>query len=69
MDRHPDGKQDWFIHFQDLYAYGRVVLLQPMRWVNDWPVMGEDKDGDSCGSPVETYKKPEVGKIIPLLHL
>jgi hypothetical protein len=33
----PDGKQDWFIHFQDLYAYGRAVLLQPMRWVNDWP--------------------------------
>ena len=31
----PDGKQDWFIHFQDVYAYGRAVLLQPMRWVND----------------------------------
>lgn len=62
----PDGKQDWFIHFQDLYAYGRVVLLQPMRWVNDWPVMGEDKDGDGCGSPVETYKKPEVGKNYPI---
>ena len=28
----PDGKQDWFMHFQDLYAYGRAVLLQPMRW-------------------------------------
>jgi len=62
----PDGKQDWFIHFQDLYAYGRAVLLQPMRWVNDWPVMGEDKDGDGCGSPVETYKKPEVGKTYPV---
>lgn len=62
----PDGKQDWFIHFQDLYAYGRAVLLQPMRWVNDWPVMGEDKDGDGCGTPVETYKKPEVGKTYPI---
>ena len=62
----PDGKQDWFIHFQDLYAYGRAVLLQPMRWVNDWPVMGEDKDGDGCGTPVETYQKPEVGKTYPV---
>ena len=62
----PDGKQDWFIHFQDLYAYGRAVLLQPMRWVNDWPVMGEDKDGDGCGTPVETYQKPEVGRTYPV---
>ena len=62
----PDGKQDWFIHFQDLYAYGRAVLLQPMRWLNDWPVMGEDKDGDGCGTPVETFKKPDVGKTYPV---
>lgn len=62
----PDGKQDWFIHFQDLYAYGRAVLLQPMRWVNDWPVMGEDKDGDGCGTPVEIYQKPEVGRTYPV---
>ena len=26
----PTG-EDWFIHFQDINAYGRVVLLQPMR--------------------------------------
>jgi beta-xylosidase len=62
----PDGKQDWFMHFQDLYAYGRAVLLQPMRWVNDWPVMGDDKDGDGCGTPVTTYQKPNVGKTYPV---
>lgn len=62
----PDGKQDWFFHFQDLYAFGRAVLLQPMKWVNDWPVMGEDKDGDGCGTPVPTYKKPDVGKTYPI---
>jgi len=28
---------DWFLHFQDRGAYGRVVHLQPLRWVNDWP--------------------------------
>lgn len=27
--------EDWFIHFQDRYAYGRIVHLQPMRWEND----------------------------------
>jgi len=62
----PDGKQDWFIHFQDLYAYGRAVLLQPMKWMNDWPVMGEDKDGNGCGTPVSTWEKPDVGKSYPI---
>jgi Glycosyl hydrolases family 43/Pectinesterase/Beta xylosidase C-terminal Concanavalin A-like domain len=28
---------DWFVHFQDLGAYGRVVHRQPLRWVNEWP--------------------------------
>jgi rhamnogalacturonyl hydrolase YesR/beta-xylosidase/lysophospholipase L1-like esterase len=30
----------WFLHFQDRGAYGRVVHLQPMTWVNDWPEIG-----------------------------
>ena len=58
----PDGKEDWFFHFQDKEAYGRVVYLQPMKWVDGWPVIGVDKDGDGCGSPVYSYKKPNVGK-------
>lgn len=62
----PDGKEDWFFHFQDLYGYGRVVHLQPMRWINDWPVMGEDKDGDGCGTPVLSWKKPNVGATYPI---
>jgi beta-xylosidase len=58
--------EDWFLHFQDKEAYGRVVHLQPMRWINDWPVMGIDKDGDGTGEPVLTYKKPNVGKTYPI---
>lgn len=58
----PDGKEDWFFHFQDKEAYGRVVHLQPMKWVDGWPVIGVDKNGDGCGSPVYSYKKPNVGK-------
>ncbi len=54
--------EDWFLHFQDKEAYGRVVHLQPMKWMKDWPVIGIDKDGDGKGEPVLVYKKPIVGK-------
>jgi len=54
--------EDWFLHFQDKNAYGRVVHLQPMKWINDWPVIGIDKDGDGKGEPVLSYKKPTIGK-------
>jgi beta-xylosidase len=52
--------QDWFLHFQDVYAAGRITHLQPMRWEDDWPVIGE------CGEPVMEYEKPDVGKIYPV---
>ena len=61
----PSG-EDWFLHFQDKDAYGRVVHLQPMRWVKDWPVIGVDTDGDGKGEPVMTYTKPNVGKTYPI---
>jgi beta-xylosidase len=57
--------ENWFLNFQDLGAYGRVLHLNPMKWVNDWPVIGVDADGDGCGDPVRTYKKPNVGKSYP----
>jgi len=58
--------EDWFIHFQDVGAYGRIVHLQPMAWAKGWPVIGSDKDGDGCGDPVLRYKKPNVGKTYPV---
>lgn len=58
--------EDWFLHFQDKDAYGRVVHLQPMKWINNWPVIGVDKDGDGIGEPVAVYKKPNVGKVYPI---
>jgi beta-xylosidase len=58
--------EDWFLHFQDKGPYGRVVHLQPMKWINDWPVIGIDKDGDGKGEPVLVYKKPNVGRTYPL---
>jgi len=58
--------EDWFLHFQDKEAYGRVVHLQPMKWVNNWPVIGTDKENDGKGEPVMTYKKPNTGKKHPV---
>lgn len=58
--------ESWFVHFQDKEAYGRVVHLQPMIWKNDWPIIGEDKDGDGTGEPVKKYKKPNIGKTFPV---
>lgn len=47
---------DWFLHFQDKDTYGRIVHLQPMKWKNDFPVIGEDNDGDDIGEPVMQYQ-------------
>lgn len=55
------GGESWFLHFQDKGVIGRVVHLNPMEWINDWPVIGIDKDGDGCGEPVSTYRKPDTG--------
>ena len=65
---HLKSGEDWFLHFQDKEAYGRVVWLEPVKWVDGWPTMG-DKVGKVkaygklekyCGQPVLTYKKPKV---------
>lgn len=58
--------ESWFLHFQDKGAYGRVLHLNPMKWVNDWPVIGVDKDGDGCGDPVSRYRKPKTDKMYPI---
>lgn len=52
--------EDWFLHFQDVFAGGRIVHLQPMRWENGWPVIGRSCEGETCGEPVEQWQKPSV---------
>lgn len=58
--------EDWFLHFQDVGSAGRIVHLQPMRWENDWPVIGVNADENGCGEPVEIYGKPDVGGQYPV---
>lgn len=59
---HTDQGEDWFINFQDKGWLGRVTHLNPMKWIDGWPVIGEDKDGDGCGEPVKVYRKPKTNK-------
>ena len=56
---HTAQGEDWFIHFQDKEAYGRVVHLQPVTWKDNWPVMGKMPAKGYCGEPVTTYRKPK----------
>ncbi len=50
---HTKYGEDWFVHFQDKEAYGRVVHLNPVDWSTGWPIMGKK------GEPVTSYKKPK----------
>jgi beta-xylosidase len=58
--RAQDGR-DWFLHFQDKGAHGRVVHLQPMQWQDDWPLIGEPGPHAGAGQPVLTHAKPVAG--------
>lgn len=52
----------WFLHFQDKDAYGRIVHLQPVKWVDDWPLMGTGVEtGAAKGEPVLVHQKPKGG--------
>ena len=56
------GGEDWFLHFQDKGAYGRILHLQPMTWQADgWPLIGVDPDGDNVGQPVGEYRFLDSG--------
>jgi beta-xylosidase len=53
----------WTIIFQDGGAFGRFPTLQPVTWIDDWPMVGVD------GKGVVTYQKPNVGKEYPITIL
>lgn len=49
----PQG-ESWFLHFQDKGLWGRVLHLNPVKWTDGWPVMGNN------GSPVTRHRKPST---------
>jgi beta-xylosidase len=48
------------VHFQSRGAHGRIVHLQPVRWADDWPVIGSAPEGAITGEPVPQYRIPAV---------
>lgn len=59
---HTKYGEDWFLHFQDKEAYGRVVHLQPVDWSSGWPIMGKQ------GEPVVSYRKPVSAQPSPVTN-
>ena len=62
----PNGEW-WFIHFQEVKSLGRVCHLQPVRWKDDWPLVGADLDENGIGEPIFVWKKPDVGAVFPIM--
>lgn len=56
----PSG-QGWFVHFHFQGAYGRIVYLEPVKWVDDWPIIGRPIDSTTTGEPVSVGTMPDVG--------
>lgn len=50
----------WFIIMQDRGPIGRVPNLEPVTWVDGWPMLGVN------GKGVDTFPKPNVGKTYPV---
>lgn len=55
----PDGK-GWFVHFSERGPHGRIVYLEPVRWQDDWPVMGDAAPGAVMGQPVANAPMPVI---------
>ena len=71
----PSG-QGWFIHFNSTGAYGRIAYLEPVKWQDDWPMIGEPVSvpangqaaGFVSGEPVESHAVPDVGGGTPAVY-
>ena len=53
----------WTMLFVDSGPFGRFPSLQPVTWVDGWPMVGVD------GKAVATYRKPNVGRVYPATTL
>ncbi len=67
MVQAPDSSW-WYIHQlvqnTDNPFQGRPQFLEPVSWVDGWPIIGVDIDHDGIGDPVLQYQKPITGHLI-----
>ena len=69
---HTAFDEDWFLHFNDKGAYGRVVYLQPVDWSSGWPMMGsltpipspKGEGSNYIGEPYAKYHKPKTNSTV-----
>ncbi len=57
----------WTILFKDAGTVGRIPYLEPVKWVDEWPVIGTN--GIDVSAKGQPYTKPNVGKIYPTTYL
>ena len=58
-----ESGETWFIGFKSTGYLGRICYLNPVLWTDDdWPIFGDS------GRPVDSWKKPNVGKTYPIIH-
>lgn len=62
----PSGEW-WTILFKDAGAIGRVPYLEPVKWKDGWPVIGNN--GRDVSNNGARYKKPDVGGEYPVTYL
>ena len=53
----------WTIMQEDLGALGRMPNLQPVKWEDGWPVVGDN------GKPYKTYTKPACTTTLPTYQM
>ncbi len=53
----------WTLLFVDSGPFGRFPSLQPVTWIDNWPMVGVE------GKGVVSYKKPKAGNTFPIKHL
>jgi beta-xylosidase len=63
----PDG-QGWFVHFQSDGAHGRIVHLEPVRWRDGWPLIGDDPGDGATGQPVPSGPIPGHSRLVSAQH-
>ena len=49
----------WTVLFKDNGAIGRIPYLEPVEWVDGWPVIGNN--GIDVSKDAKPYRKPDVG--------
>ncbi|KGL58907.1 alpha-L-arabinofuranosidase, GH43 family [Polaribacter sp. Hel1_85] len=63
LNQAPDGSW-WYYHqliqnTEDPFQ-GRPQCLQPVEWIDGWPIIGKDIDNDGIGEPLRRSKMPNI---------